>query len=149
VGCIVHPYAIIQAQGGDIIFGDYNIIEENVKIVNQKRLDASGNPVRRAMRIGNYNMFEVGASLDSSDVGDLNEFGIKSTIMRGCTIGINCKINPYVTLGSTSQRVKLESNSVVVSNGFIRIDSEPLLDTKKQGMKEMSAALAALLPKNN
>ena len=72
------------------------------------------------MRIGDYNMFEVGAQIDSSDIGDLNEFGIKSQVMRGCTIATNCKINPYVTVGSSSSRVKLESNSVVISNCFIR-----------------------------
>jgi carbonic anhydrase/acetyltransferase-like protein (isoleucine patch superfamily) len=33
-GCIVHPNAEIKADGGDIIFGDYCIIEELVKIVN-------------------------------------------------------------------------------------------------------------------
>jgi dynactin-6 len=129
-----------------MIFGDYCIIEENVKILNQKRTDAQGNPVKRTMRIGNYNMFEVGAQIDSTDIGDLNEFGVKSQIQRGCTIGSHCKINPTVIV---PQRTKLESNSVVIGNGFIRIDTEPLLDIKKTQMKEMSAALSSLLPKHN
>lgn len=50
-GCFVHPGTNINAEGGDIIFGDYNIIEvnsflnskERVVIHNKKSLDASGN----------------------------------------------------------------------------------------------------------
>ena len=33
-GCIVHPGAQILAEGGDIIFGDYNIVEEYARIIN-------------------------------------------------------------------------------------------------------------------
>ena len=54
-GCIVHPGAQINAQGGDIIIGDYCIIEEYAKIVNLPRKDQAGNVVKRTMRIGNYN----------------------------------------------------------------------------------------------
>lgn len=35
------------------------------------------------MKIGSYNIFECGAQLSSSDVGDLNEFGVKSVVQRG------------------------------------------------------------------
>ena len=38
-GCIVHPGAQILAEGGDIILGDYNIVEEYARIVNQPRKD--------------------------------------------------------------------------------------------------------------
>ena len=38
-GCIVHPGAQILAEGGDIIIGDFNIIEEYARIVNQPRKD--------------------------------------------------------------------------------------------------------------
>ena len=33
-GCIVHPGAQLVAEGGDIIMGDYNIVEEYARIVN-------------------------------------------------------------------------------------------------------------------
>ena len=36
-GCIVHPGAFIDAVGGPIIFGEYNIIEEKARIVNKIR----------------------------------------------------------------------------------------------------------------
>ena len=33
-GCIVHPGAQILAEGGEIIMGDFNIVEEYARIVN-------------------------------------------------------------------------------------------------------------------
>jgi dynactin-6 len=76
-GCIVHPSATISAEGGDIIFGDYCIIEELVVIKNVPRKDKEGNLVKRAMKVGNYNIFECGAQVSTTDIGDLNEFGVK------------------------------------------------------------------------
>lgn len=73
----MHLKATIIAEGGDIIIGDYTIIEEFVKIWNQPRKDKEGNLVKKTMKIGNYNLFEVGAQVYSSDIGDLNEFGVK------------------------------------------------------------------------
>ena len=37
VGCIAHPGCFIDARGGTINFGEYNIIEEKVRIVNKIR----------------------------------------------------------------------------------------------------------------
>ena len=91
-------------------------------------------------------MFEVGATVDSTDIGDLNEFGVKSTVQRGCTINTDCKLNPLVTL---PERTKLPSHSVVIRDGFIRTNTEPLQDTKKNHMKEMSTTLAGLLVKHS
>ena len=95
-GCIVHPQCIINAEGGDIIFGDCNIIEEYVNIVNYARKDASGNIIRKPMRIGSYNLFEVGAVIESTDIGDLNEFGVKSVVMAGSLVGSCCQVNALV-----------------------------------------------------
>ena len=92
----MHPGANILADGGDIIIGDYNIIEEYARIVNLQRKDAQGNPVKRTMTIGNYNTFEVGCYLESSEVGDMNDFGVKCSVMAGCVIGNGCTINPLV-----------------------------------------------------
>ena len=38
------------------------------------------------MRIGSFNSFEVGCVVESSDVGDMNEFGVKSMIGPGSVI---------------------------------------------------------------
>ena len=48
------------------------------------------------MRIGSYNMFEVGTIIESSDIGDFNEFGVKSIVAAGSLVGSSCKINPLV-----------------------------------------------------
>ena len=95
-GCIVHPGAQILAEGGEIIMGDFNIVEEYARIVNQPRKDQQGNVVRRTMRIGSYNSFEVGCLVESSEVGDMNEFGVKSVVSAGCQISNGCFINPMV-----------------------------------------------------
>jgi len=73
-GCVIHPGCVISAEGGDIVFGEFNIIEERVRIVNRLKKDEKGNPIKRTMRIGSYNTFEVGSYIDSSDIGDMNEF---------------------------------------------------------------------------
>lgn len=72
--CIVHPKCQIIAEGGDIIFGEYCIIEEKVRIINRAKKDESGKIIKKDMRIGSFNFFEVYSQLDSTDVGDMNEF---------------------------------------------------------------------------
>lgn len=64
--------------------------------MNYSRKDANGNPVKKTMRIGNYNLFEVGAVIESTDIGDLNEFGVKSVVMAGSLIGNSCQVNALV-----------------------------------------------------
>ena len=86
----MHPGCSIIAEGGDIIIGENNIFEERVKIINRVRKDENGKPVKKDMYIGNFNVFEVGAQVDSSDIGDLNEFQHKSTVLEGCKIENYC-----------------------------------------------------------
>ena len=59
--------------------------------------------VKRAMRIGSYNSFEVGCVVESSDVGDMNEFGVKSMIGPGSVIQNGCFINPMVQVPAKSK----------------------------------------------
>ena len=73
-GCIVHPKCTIVAEAGDIVFGNYCIIEEKCKILNLIRKDEQGKPIKREMKIGNYNVFEAGAMVENTDIGDMNEF---------------------------------------------------------------------------
>lgn len=78
--CIIHPGCSIIAEGGDIVFGDFNIIEEKVKIYNKLKKDELGRPMKKDMVIGNYNVFEVFSYVESTDIGDLNEFQHRSTV---------------------------------------------------------------------
>lgn len=67
------------------------------------------------MKIGSYNIFECGAQLSSSDVGDLNEFGVKSIVQRGSQIGNCCSISPMLTLPSGT---RLPNFSVYYKDGI-------------------------------
>jgi len=71
---VVHPSCSIIAEGGNIVIGEFNIFEERVKIINRARKDEHGRIIKKDMIIGNYNVFEVQSYIDSSDIGDLNEF---------------------------------------------------------------------------
>ena len=84
-GCYIHPGCSILAEGGgEIVIGDYNIIEvltpfseslkERVIIRNKPYKDQNGNILSQRMVIGNYNVFEVGAKLESCNVGNCNVF---------------------------------------------------------------------------
>lgn len=72
------------------------------------------------MRIGNYNLFEVGCLIESSDIGDMNEFGVKSTVFSNAQIGNGCYINPCVQVPAKS---KIPSHSVYIEPGVIAIDN--------------------------
>ena len=57
----------------------------------------------RVMKIGSYNSFEVGCLVESSDVGDMNEFGVKSSVSAGSQISNGCFINPMVQVPAKSK----------------------------------------------
>jgi len=89
-GTVVHPKASIIAEGGPIIIGENNIIEEHVIIRNHKNAEV-------ALTIGANNMFEV-ASQISCNVGNNNLFETKSIAPSGVTIPNGCTIGAGVTL---------------------------------------------------
>jgi len=102
-GTVVHPKASIIAEGGPIIIGANNIIEEHVTIKNPK----SANYV--TLTIGTNNMFEV-ASHISCNVGDNNLFETRCTAAKGVTIPNGCTIGAGVTL--QDQQV-LNDNTII------------------------------------
>src|SRR5690242_19806516 len=81
---VVHPTACIVAEGGPIIIGECNLIEEYVKIINKEK---------EPMIIGSYNVFEVGSYSESMKVGDFNileskcKIGRKTLLSNGCVVG--------------------------------------------------------------
>ena len=95
------------------------------------------------MKIGSYNLFEVGAQVYSSDIGDLNEFGVKCQIPAGSQIGNCCTLSPMLTLPSG---IRMPNCSVYFKDGHIRKDMQPREETRKKDIKEMSQALAAVIP---
>ena len=121
-GCIVHPGAFIDARGGTISFGENNIIEEKARIVNKIRgKDPKGRPIMKEMKVGNYNIFETGCTISSSEIGHLNEFNHKCFVEDNCRISNFCIIGPKVTLPVGS---KLLENTVAYEDGKNMVNEE-------------------------
>lgn len=87
---VIHPTATIIAEAGPIVIGDYNLIEENVCIINKSP---------KTMTIGSHNVFEVGARSETTSIGDDNVFESKcrvgnlTKVTNCCIIGAMCDIN--------------------------------------------------------
>ena len=107
-GTILQPRCTILAVSGPIIFGENNIVEENVIIVNRHK---------QPMLIGDFNLFEVGsrtcnplflqtdppetgspdqddkqAGVESPSVGSHNVFGIRSRVLPSVSVGSHCVV---------------------------------------------------------
>ena len=48
--------------------------KERSFIYNKLQKDKTGKFIKKNMKIGSYNLFEVGTFIESSDVGDYNTF---------------------------------------------------------------------------
>ena len=97
------------------------------------------------MRIGSYNLFEVGSIVESSDVGDMNEFGVKSSVAANCQIGNGCYINPCVAVPMKSN---VPSHSVYIEPGVIAQDNQLRADLQRTNCKEISALLSESIPQH-
>ena len=114
----MHPGAFIDARGGTITFGEYNIIEEKARIINKIRgKDPEGKPILKEMKIGSYNLFEANCNVSSSTIGDLNEFGHKSFVDDNCKIGSYCFLGPKVVL---QPGTVMPDNHVAYDDGKMR-----------------------------
>ncbi|KER24298.1 hypothetical protein T265_14450, partial [Opisthorchis viverrini] len=95
-GTIVHPKARIVAEAGPIHIGAFNLIEEQVEIINHTP--------DTVLKIGDHNVFEVGARCEAMEIGDNNVFEAKSCvgphmrITNGCVIGAMCSLMSDETL---------------------------------------------------
>jgi dynactin-6 len=98
-GTILHPDCSIRAESASIVLGEYNIIEERVRILNRKPEE---NPSPAPMVIGNYNLFEVGASIDYCEIGNFNTFEHRARVEANCKIGNFCIVTAGVTVPAGS-----------------------------------------------
>ena len=92
---VIHPWVRFMSEGGDIRIGSKNIFEEKTVIYNK----SSTNP----MVIGDENYFKIGSKIYSSNIEDLNEFGInchvdESRIGTGNLIADEVKVKLGETL---------------------------------------------------
>lgn len=94
-------------------------MEEYARIVNKPREDGKGGVVKKTMRIGSYNTFEVYSYVESSEIGDMNDFGVKASVLKGCTIQNSCQFNPLVQVPA---RTNVASYSVYIEAGIIGRD---------------------------
>jgi len=109
---IMGPGCCCISHGGSIKIGNQNVFTECVQIVNKSE--------DQPMEIGNLNIFETGAKVEARKVGSYNQFGAKSYVMAGCTIGNGCVIGP---------RVQVVKNSDVTD--YTIMAGENLIQTQK------------------
>mmetsp|Transcript_17698 Transcript_17698/g.2903 ORF Transcript_17698/g.2903 Transcript_17698/m.2903 type:complete len:112 (+) Transcript_17698:73-408(+) len=109
MGCVMHIDCSLIAEIGAIYFGEYNIIEERVRIVN--------NSIQGTMQIGSYNLFEVGCIVENSNIGNMNTISHRVKIPTGCTIGSKCVIVAGVEL---EPGTVVPDGTVVYGNGVMR-----------------------------
>ena len=140
IGCIAHPGCFIDARGGTINFGEYNIIEEKVRIVNKIRAkDSKGKPIMKDMNVGSYNIFEVGTMVSTSEIGDYNEFQSKCVVEDNCRVGSNCTLGPKVSL---SVGMQTGNNKIIYEDDRYHVnDDMAQVSVKKQKLKEMANLL--------
>jgi len=91
-GTVINPLCEIKSISGPIVIGEDNIFEERVVVVCNHEEDLGIN-------IGSLNLFEVGAYIESSDIGNCNLIKINSRLNRktslanGCVVGISAYLN--------------------------------------------------------
>lgn len=94
--CVIHPTAYIVARGGLIVIGNGNLIEERVRIINDKPTP---------MIVGDHNVFEVDAVIEASKVGNNNILEAKSHLGSHTQLGDNCIIGAgCVIVDNTSKQ---------------------------------------------
>ncbi|CAB4486360.1 uncharacterized protein OCT59_022468 [Rhizophagus irregularis] len=100
-GTILHPQCKILALKGPIIFGQNNIVEENVTIINNSQT---------ALTIGNENVFEVGCYVEGTKIGNRNIIEAKARILGNTSLGDNCVIGAVC---STKKDEVIPDNTVI------------------------------------
>ena len=100
---VVHTRARIVAEGGPIVLGSANLIEEQAQIINRLPPGESYS-ADRVMRIGSNNVFEVDSRCEALSVGDNNvlecksQVGAETTVSSGCVVGAMCRLSNRETL---------------------------------------------------
>ncbi|KAK4884152.1 hypothetical protein RN001_000423 [Aquatica leii] len=102
--CIIHPAAIISAEAGPIILGDFCLVEEQAKIIHRLRPEQTNNETTPVLIIGSHNVFEIGCTVEAAKIGSNNVFESKCfvsnkvNVTNGCIIGAGCKLIEEQTL---------------------------------------------------
>ncbi len=146
-GCVIHPRAKIMIEGEcSIIFGDYNIIEENVVIkATPKFNQLLNNNETVTVYIGCYNHFKVGSYLENTSVENYNVFDyncrLEDSYVESKSIITPCLVIP--------KRTTVKSNQIVLDNQIMITNSNFEESEFIKYIKELYKVLAILLPKHN
>ena len=142
-GTVVHPGAVIKATNGEIIFGEYNIVEETAVIENR---NADGSP----MAIGNENTFKAKSQCYATSMGDGNVISTFAKVGEGATLTNNCFIGPYGLYGDKGQ--PMQENTVIYNGNKRRISTEPAQSTRIQAdllKRQLSSFHKVIKPKTD
>ena len=144
-GCIVHPKAKIYCdEGCELIFGDYNIIEENVEIIVKKGLDANGNVVGRKITVGNYNFFKAFSYVENTLIGDNNLISNKAQLFEA-KVSSNNVLTPFVVLPQFS---KIDDDGFIVLEKLIMKKNKNFCESEHHDMiKEIYTRIAEIAVK--
>ena len=146
-GCVIHPKARIIIEGDcSVIFGEYNIIEENVTIKAKPKFNSViGADEMMEVYIGNYNHFKVGCYLENTLVNDYNIFDynchLEDTYVDGKSI---------ITAGTViEKKATIKEKTIVLNNKLtknnINFNEEEFINY----IKALQNVLSVLLPKQN
>lgn len=106
------------------------------------------------MRIGSFNVFEVGAFIESTEIGDNNTFQQKVEIQSGCEIRNNCTIGAGVRIPSSilsypNSETIIEDYSCVCYPGKIVKSLSFDEESYCANVLGMIDTLSSILPKQN
>jgi carbonic anhydrase/acetyltransferase-like protein (isoleucine patch superfamily) len=145
-GCIVHPKASIIAEDGcNLIFGEYNIIEEHVKIKACPKVNSNNVLTPTTIYIGNYNHFKVGCILENTHVENFNIIDMRSEA-NDCMIESKVIITPLVKL---PKRSSIKSSSIVLENKLIIYNNNFKEVEFKKYILDLYQLLSQILPQSH
>ena len=142
-GTILHPDCSIRAESASIVLGEFNIIEERVRILNRKPEE---NPSPAPMVIGNYNLFEVGCQIDFCEIGHYNTFEHRCKVEANCKIGNCCVITAGVTVPSGSI---IPDCTIVFGQGRTQKNLNTQEEVYKTNIRSLAEVLVKALHSNS
>eukprot|EP00933_Yihiella_yeosuensis_P037862 TRINITY_DN31861_c0_g1_i1.p1 TRINITY_DN31861_c0_g1~~TRINITY_DN31861_c0_g1_i1.p1 ORF type:complete len:182 (-),score=41.00 TRINITY_DN31861_c0_g1_i1:53-598(-) len=133
-GTVVHPACLINAKVGPIVIGRFNVIEEQVEILNESE---------EPLVVGDYNLFEVGAKVQGN-VGDANVLECQAVVRLGCSVSNGCTLCVGASLLDSEV---LQDETVVVGPPGMRHREEDAKETHKQAILKVIDVLKESLPR--
>ncbi|OLP86899.1 Dynactin subunit 6 [Symbiodinium microadriaticum] len=136
-GTVIHPACILHAKAGPIVIGRFNVLEEQVEVVN-----SSDQP----LVIGDHNVLEVGARVlggGGPRLGDANLLEIRATLDEGCSVGSGCTLGACTSL---KEGEALGDEMVVIGPG-VRHGEPGAKDAHVQAVLKYIEVLKETLPR--